>query len=81
MVTVYQKKLIFYATAKRITVGTITQIEDGNFVTSFVGKLRGKIVSRPEDGAYKFSTQTEARECAHSFRQKAQVEARNLGLI
>ena len=41
----YHEKLVFYANAPRLSIGTIGNIENGNFVNYFVGKLRGKIVS------------------------------------
>ena len=68
------EKVKHYATAKRITAGKITQIEDGVFVSSWVGKLRGMIVSAP-DGTYKHSTKEDAIACASDFRERCRAEA------
>lgn len=53
----YHKTLIFYATAPRAYVGTIGQLDtsERTIRTWYVGKLRGKIVSRPGDNEYKFA--------------------------
>lgn len=64
----YEEKLEYYATAKRITVGTISQLIDGKFKKFFVGKLHGKIVSRVGDDQYKFEKVGEALACARGFR-------------
>ena len=64
----FGERVQFYAEAKRATVGTITQIVDGDFKKFFVGKLRGRIVSRIGDGQYKFGTKAEAKSCAIGFR-------------
>ena len=74
-----EEKTVFYATAPRAYAGTISQIIDGNFVTYWVGKLRGKIVSLP-GGQYKFDTKQEAIECAKSFRKSCIDDAKRLGL-
>ena len=70
----YHEKLVFYATAKRASVGTLSQIVDGDFKKFFVGKLNGKIVSRYPDNEYRFDTPREALEAARSFRNHAQKE-------
>ena len=67
----FGERLAYYATAKRITVGTIHQFIDGNFTRFFVGKLRGRIVSRPEDGQYKFADKESAYLAADAFRADA----------
>lgn len=76
----YHEKLVFYATAKRARVGTIGKIEDGNFVDYFVGKLRGKIVSK-DDRTYKFVSKTDALNCARDFRKNCRTDAVKLGLL
>lgn len=68
----YKEKLVFYATAKRASVGTISQIVDGDFRKFFVGKLNGRIVSRHPDNEYRFETAKEALEAARSFRGNCQ---------
>lgn len=67
------EKLKYYARARKPVAGTITQIEDGNFVTSWVGKLRGMIVSAA-DGTYKHLTKDAAVACAEDFRQRCRDE-------
>lgn len=72
------ERLQYYATAKRVTVGTIHQLIDGDFKRFYVGKLRGRIVSRIGDGQYKFDTAEDAKLCAIGFRDhsKKLLEAR-----
>ena len=72
-------KIKHYATAKRATARTITQIENGNFVTSWVGKLRGMIISA-EDGTYKHQTKEAALACATEFRERCLAEATKRGI-
>lgn len=67
----FGERLQHYATAKRITVGTIHQIINGEFKRFYVGKLRGRIVSRPGDNQYKFESEEEAYLAASAFRQDA----------
>lgn len=67
----FGERLQYYATAKRITVGTIHQFIDGDFKRFFVGKLRGRIVSRIGDGQYKFDNKDDAYECAAGFRDNS----------
>lgn len=73
------EKLISYATAPKAYAGTITQIENGDFVTHWVGKLRGKIVSAA-DGCYKFASRDAAVECARNFRERCRQDAAARGL-
>ena len=68
----FGERLQYYATAKRVTVGTIHQLIDGDFKRFFVGKLRGRIVSRIGDGQYKFDTAEDAKLCAIGFREHSQ---------
>lgn len=76
----YNEKVLYFAGAKRATVGTISQIVDRNIVSFFVGKLRGMIVST-SDGQYKFTTKEEAISCAREFRSWSNKIAREMGLI
>ena len=76
----YEEKLVFYATAKRATVGTIHQLVDRDFKRYFVGKLRGKIVSRIGDGQFKFDNPADAIDCAKGFRDNSRQLARTLNL-
>lgn len=65
-----QERAECWATAKRATAGTITQREQGNFRTYWVGRLRGMNITRP-DGVWKFDTKEEALEAARQFREFA----------
>jgi len=76
----YNDRVLFFARARRTTVGTITQIIDGNFKNFFVGKLRGLIVSRIGDDQYKFDSKAEAKACAIGFREYSRELAVELGL-
>lgn len=76
----YNERVLFYAQAPRATVGTITQIVDGDFKKFFVGKLRGRIVSRIGDDQYKFESELEAKSCAIGFRDHSRKLAGELGL-
>ncbi|WP_375123556.1 hypothetical protein [Pseudomonas sp. LW8] len=40
----YDQKLVDYATAPKASAGTICQIENGDFVKHWCGKLRGKFI-------------------------------------
>lgn len=75
------EKLKHYARARKPTAVKITQIEGGMFVTSWVGKLRGMIVSAA-DGTYKHATKEAALACAEDFRQRCRnaLEARGIAL-
>ena len=75
------EKLKHYARARKPTAETITQIEGGMFVTSWVGKLRGMIVSEA-DGTYRHATKEAALACAEDFRQRCRnaLEARGIAL-
>jgi len=74
-----EEKIKHYATAKRATAGTISQLIDGNFKTYWVGKLRGMVVSYAGKN-YKFDTKEKALECARSFRQSCIDEANSKGI-
>ncbi len=74
----YNERVLFFAQAPKATVGTITQIVDGDFKKYFVGKLRGQIVSRIGDGQYKFDSETEAKSCAVGFRDHSRKLAAEL---
>lgn len=74
------ERIIHWATAPRATVGTIGKLIDRDIRTYFVGKLRGKIVSRIGDGEYKFNTAKEAMDCARSFRAHSLKLAKEMNL-
>ena len=59
-------KVSYYARARKVAVGRITQLVGGNFRSYWVGKLRGMIVSR-DDGEYRFETEEDARAAAEQF--------------
>lgn len=40
----YDQKLVDYATAPKASAGIICQIENGDFVKHWCGKLRGKFI-------------------------------------
>jgi hypothetical protein len=67
------EKAAHYATAPRVTAARITQIQDGRFVSSWVGKLRGMVVSDINDN-YKHPTREAALECARNFRERCRAE-------
>lgn len=75
----YEDKVLFFAMAKRATVGQIGQIVDGNIVNFYVGKLRGMIVTGT-DGQYKFGQREDAMACAKEFRSMAREKATEMGL-
>jgi hypothetical protein len=56
-----------------VTVGTISQFIRGDFVTFFVGKLRGIIVGSKK--RYKFKTAEGARRHALHFKKTCQRKA------
>lgn len=60
------KERAAYFAAGRATVGTISQVEGDKLVRSYVGKVRGVIVSNGQD-MYMFKTPDEARACARWF--------------
>lgn len=66
-----------YMAGGRATVGTITQLEDKKLVTSYVGKVHGKIISGA-DGIYKFTNRAEALQCACEFIAHAKNEVERL---
>lgn len=76
----YKEKVLFFANAKRATVGQIGQIIDGDIVNFHVGKLRGMIVTR-SDGQFKFDNKAEALACAKDFRTMSLKKASEMGLI
>lgn len=66
-----------YVAGGRAIVGTITQVEDKKLVTSYVGKVRGAIVSG-KDGIYKFANRADALQCAREFIAHAKNEVERL---
>ena len=75
----YDQKLVDYATAPKATAGIISQIEDGNFVNYWCGKLRGKFVQ--VGPTWKASTKQQALKSARLFREKCRHEAKAKGLL
>jgi len=75
----YDQKLVFYATAKKATAGIISQIENGDFVNYWCGKLRGKFVQVGTD--WKAATKQQAIESARLFREQCRTEAQTKGLL
>lgn len=61
-----------HMTTGKLTIGTITQIEDGEFVQYYVARSRGLVLSIDDD--WKFKTPEEARaygrRCLELWRQK-----------
>lgn len=75
----YDQKLVFYATAKKATAAIISQIENGDFVNYWCGKLRGKFVQVGPD--WKAATKQQAIESARLFREQCRTEAQAKGLL
>ena len=75
----YDQKLVDYATAPKATAGIISQIENGNFVNHWCGKLRGKFVQ--VGPTWKASTRQQALESARLFRAQCRDEAKAKGLL
>jgi hypothetical protein len=63
-----EERAQYFATGK-VTIGTITQLLDKSLSTSFVGKLRGRIVSDPKSDVYKWDNKDDARKAAEAFRE------------
>ncbi len=78
MMTV-EEKLVFYATAKRATALKISQIEAGEFVEHWVGRLNGRFVGYKS--RYKFTDKDAALQCARDIRQSCLERALKMGLI
>lgn len=69
------ERVKFFATAPRASAGKIRQLEDGEFRTYWVGKLRGHIVSDPDtEMRYRFGSKDDALDCARRFREHARKE-------
>jgi hypothetical protein len=75
----YEQKLIHYATAPRATAGKLTQYIDGDFVTYWVGRLRGVFVKIGDD--FKFDNKADALALARRYREECVTEAKMKGLI
>lgn len=75
----YDQKLVDYATAPKATAGIISQIENGNIVNHWCGRLRGKFVQTGP--TWKSSTKQQALESARLFRQQCRDEAKAKGLL
>jgi hypothetical protein len=76
MARTYEEKLVYYATAPRVSAGKLT---DKVFVTMWAGKLRGKFVSMP--GEFLFKYKDEALSFARRYRHSCLLEAKLKGLI
>jgi len=75
----YEQKLIHYATAPRASAGIICQIENGDTVNHWCGKLRGKFVQTGPN--WKKASKQKALESAHLFREDCRAEAKAKGLL
>lgn len=75
----YEQKLVDCSTAPKVSAGIISQIENGNFVTYWCGKLRGKFVQ--VGPTWKASTNQQAKESARKFRAECLAEAKAKGLL
>jgi hypothetical protein len=75
----YDQKLIHYATASRASAGIISQIQNGDFVNYWCGKLRGKFVQ--VGPSWKAATRQQAIESARQFREQCRTEAQAKGLL
>lgn len=70
------EKLRHYATGK-VTTGYITQVIEKSLIRSYVGKVRGMVVSRTGengDQVWKFATEGEARTHAVLWRESCRKE-------
>jgi hypothetical protein len=75
----YNERLLYYATAKRATAAQITQVIDGDFHTSWAGKLRGGFVSLGDE--FRKPTKAEALDVARRYRKACIEEAMDKGLL
>ena len=75
----YEEKLIHYGSATRVTAQKLTQYIDGNFVTTWAGRVRGVFVKDGEN--FKFNTKEEALAFAREWRDNARKEAIEKGLL
>lgn len=75
----YDEKLIHYATAKRVTAGKITQLSEGEFVTFWAGRVRGKFVKNGDH--FKFNDKESALNFARKWRDDCIEEANKRGLL
>ena len=75
----YEQTLVDYATAPKATAGIISQIENGNFVDYWCGKLRGKFVQ--VGPTWKATTKAQALATARLFREQCMAEAKAKGLL
>ena len=75
----YDQKLIHYATAPKASAGIISQIENGDFVNYWCGKLRGKFVQ--VGPTWKAANKQQALDSARLFREQCRTEAKAKGLL
>ena len=54
---------------KRVMIGTISQIIDGNFINFYVVKIGGKIFC-DDGGIFKFRTKKEAEEARERIKRR-----------
>ena len=65
----HEEFVAYMSTAKRVTVGTITQVTDNSLVTSFVPKIRGRMVCH-DMTVYKYPTREEAHKAGWEILNK-----------
>ena len=75
----YDQKLVDYATAPKASAGIICQIENGDFVKHWCGKLRGKFIQ--VGPTWKAASKQQAVEKARGFREQCRAEAKAKGLL
>jgi len=75
----YDQKLVDYATAPKASAGTICQIENGDFVKHWCGKLRGRFIQ--VGTTWKAASKQQAIENAREFREQCRAEAKAKGLL
>lgn len=74
------RRIVYYATAPRVSAGRICQIVGGTTVRFWVGRVRSKFVFGP-NGVYRHTKRDDAIAAARWFRAKCVEDARRLGLI
>jgi len=85
--TTREQRLEFFATANRVTIGTVTTMIDTTpghaiFKESYVAKIRGCVVGNPE--TYKHESAEKARAYGHDILkawQREYVETKKSGQV
>jgi len=67
----YEERTKWFA-GGNVTIGTLSQVVEGELKSFFVGKVRGTII--PHGGKFMFDTEAEARSVAVAFRDKCRLE-------